>query len=207
MPPGLPTPLRLKAENLSCERGGRLVFKNLSFELRAGELAELRGPNGAGKSSLLRLLAGLNTTLSGSLSLENGATDTTLGEQSHYIGHTEANKPALTVRENLIFWQKFLGGAENIKIFSAFNLETLGDDQALLLSAGQKRRLALTRLFVAHRPLWLLDEPTIGLDAASLLILQNHIRNHLKNGGMVIAATHTELGIKSARNIQLGQVV
>ena len=202
---GLPAPLRLKAENLSCERGGRLVFKNLSFELGAGELAELRGPNGAGKSSLLRLLAGLNTTLSGSLSLENGATDTTLGEQSHYIGHTEANKPALTVRENLIFWQKFLGGAENTKIFSAFNLETLGDDQVLLLSAGQKRRLALTRLFVAHRPLWLLDEPTVGLDAASLLILQNHIRNHLKNGGMVIAATHAELGIKSARNIQLGQ--
>ena len=205
MPPGLPAPLRLKAENLSCERGGRLVFKNLSFELGAGELAELRGPNGAGKSSLLRLLAGLNTTLSGSLSLENGATDTTLGEQSHYIGHIEANKPALTVRENLIFWQKFLGGAENTKIFSAFNLETLGDDQVLLLSAGQKRRLALTRLFVAHRPLWLLDEPTVGLDEASLLILQNHIRNHLKNGGMVIAATHAELGIKSARNIQLGQ--
>lgn len=202
---GLPAPLRLKAENLSCERGGRLVFKNLSFELGAGELAELRGPNGAGKSSLLRLLAGLNTTLSGSLSLENGATDTTLGEQSHYIGHTEANKPALTVRENLIFWQKFLGGAENTKIFSAFNLETLGDDQVLLLSAGQKRRLALTRLFVAHRPLWLLDEPTVGLDAASLLILQNHIHDHLNNGGMVIAATHTELGVKSARNIQLGK--
>jgi heme exporter protein A len=201
----MPLPLRLKAENLSCERGGRLVFKDLSFELAAGELAELRGPNGAGKSSLLRLLAGLNTSSSGSLSLEGGATDTTLAEQSHYIGHAEANKPALTVRENLVFWQKFLGGNESANSFSAFNLEALADDQALLLSAGQKRRLALTRLIVADRPLWLLDEPTVGLDSASLINLQNHIREHLKNGGMVIAATHAELGVKSARDIRLGK--
>jgi heme exporter protein A len=199
-------PLRLKAENLSCERGGRLAFKDLSFEMFAGELAELRGPNGAGKSSLLRLLAGLNTSLSGSLILEGGATETTLAEQSHYIGHAEANKPALTVRENLVFWQKFLGGNVNANLFSAFNLEALADDQALLLSAGQKRRLALSRLVVAHRPLWLLDEPTVGLDAASLVILQNHIQDHLKNGGMVIAATHAELRVKSARDIQLGKV-
>ncbi len=205
MPSNLPTSFRLKAENLSCERGGRLVFKDLSFDLQAGELAELRGPNGAGKSSLLRLLAGLNTTSSGSLSLEGGEADATLAEQSHYIGHAEANKPALTVRENLVFWQKFLSGSENANSFSAFNLEALADDQALLLSAGQKRRLALSRLIVAHRPLWLLDEPTVGLDAASLIILQNHIRDHLKNGGMVIAATHAELGVKSARDIQLGK--
>ena len=203
----MPTPLRLKAENLSCERGGRLVFQNLSFGLSAGELVELRGPNGAGKSSLLRLLAGLNSTSSGSLTLEGGDAETTLAEQSHYIGHAEANKPALTVRENLTFWQKFLGGDENPKVFSAFNLEALADDQALLLSAGQKRRLALTRLVVAYRPLWLLDEPTVGLDAASLLILQDHIRDHLNNGGIVIAATHAELGVKSARSIQLGQPV
>lgn len=205
MPSSLPTSLRLKAENLSCERGGRLVFKDLSFELAAGELAALRGPNGAGKSSLLRVLAGLNTSISGRLSLEGGEADTTLAEQSHYIGHSEANKPALTVRENLVFWQKFLGSGENVKSFSAFNLEALADDQALLLSAGQKRRLALTRLVVAHRPVWLLDEPTVGLDTASLVILQNHIRDHLKNGGMVIAATHAELGLKSAINIQLGK--
>ena len=198
-------PLRLKAENLSCERGGRLVFKDLSFELAAGELAELRGPNGAGKSSLLRLLAGLNTTSSGNITFEGGATEATLPEQSHYIGHAEANKPALTVRENLIFWQKFLGGTANSDAFSAFNLEALADDQALLLSAGQKRRLALTRLAIAYRPLWLLDEPTVGLDAASLVILQNHIREHLKHGGMVIAATHAELGVKAKRDIQLGR--
>lgn len=205
MLPGLPMPLRLKAENLSCERGGRLVFKELSFELASGELAELRGPNGAGKSSLLRLLAGLNTTSSGSLSLEGGEADTTLAEQSHYIGHAEASKPALTVRENLVFWQKFLSGGENANSFSAFNLGALADDQVLLLSAGQKRRLALTRLVMAPRPLWLLDEPTVGLDTASLIILQSQIRDHLKNGGMVIAATHAELGVKSARNIELGK--
>ena len=198
-------PLRLKAENLSCERGGRLVFTNLSFELGAGELAELRGPNGAGKSSLLRLLAGLNFPSSGKLTLEGGDEEATLGEQSHYIGHCEANKPALTVRENLEFWKNFLDGGENAKAFSAFSLDALADDQTMLLSAGQKRRLALTRLVIAYRPIWLLDEPSIGLDAASMASLQNQIREHLNTGGMVIAATHTELGVKAARAIQLGK--
>lgn len=200
----MPKLLRLKAENLSCERGGRLVFQNLSFELAAGELVELRGPNGAGKSSLLRLLAGLNSISSGSLVLEGGVEDATLGEQSHYIGHSEASKSALTVYENLNFWAEFLGTSLHAQALSTFNLESLAGDQALLLSAGQRRRLALTRLIIAERQIWLLDEPTIGLDMASLTLLQNHIRNHLAKGGMVIAATHTEFGVKSSQRIELG---
>jgi heme exporter protein A len=201
----MPQPMRLKAENLSCERGGRRIFENVNFTLASGEMMELRGPNGAGKSSLLRLLAGLNVPASGSANLEGGNAEATMAEQAHYIGHAEANKPALTVRENLNFWSHFLGGTNAGAALDTFNMAALADDPALLLSAGQKRRLALTRLVIALRPLWLLDEPTVGLDAASLLQLQTQIRIHLKNGGMVIAATHTDLGVKAKSALQLGK--
>jgi heme exporter protein A len=200
------SPLLLTADNLACERGGRLVFSKLSFELKSGDLMELRGANGAGKSSLLRLLAGLNVPVSGEITLENGDAEKTLAEQSHYIGHAEANKPTLTVVENLKFWAEFLGGDKNTLSLATFNLEGLADDQALLLSAGQKRRLALTRLAIVHRALWLLDEPTIGLDANSLTQLQQLIQKHLSVGGMVIAATHTPLGISSSHELILGEV-
>ena len=198
--------LRLKAENLSCERGGRIVFKNLSFEFASGQLVELRGPNGSGKSSLLRLLAGLNSSSTGQLSFEGGGDELTLAEQSHYIGHAEASKPTLTVRENLVFWARLFDGIFDLKTLAAFDLETLVDDQVLLLSQGQKRRLALTRLILAKRPVWLLDEPVVGLDAAAQILLQKHIQNHINDGGIVIAATHTELGLTSARVIELGGV-
>jgi heme exporter protein A len=197
-------PMRLKAKNLSCERGGRTVFQNLDFEIGSGEFAELRGPNGAGKSSLLRLLAGLNVPESGTLVFEGGKDEATIAEQAHYIGHSEANKPALTVQENLKFWSELLGESFNPNATSIFNLSGMADDQALLLSAGQKRRLALTRLVLAHRPIWLLDEPSVGLDAASIILLQNQIAKHVSSGGMVIAATHTDLGIAATRSINLG---
>ena len=198
-------PLRLKAENLSCERGGRCVFQNLNFELTTGEFLDLRGANGAGKSSLLRLLAGLNSPSSGTVKFENGDQEKTLSEQSHYIGHVDAHKLSLTVRENLIFWARFLEGKITSESFTAFNLESLVNAQAQLLSTGQRRRLALSRLCVAERPLWLLDEPTIGLDAASLGQLQHHIRNHLNKGGMVIAATHSDIGITANHRLDLSE--
>jgi heme exporter protein A len=195
-------PVLLKAENIACERGGRLVFTNLSFSVKAGELLELRGPNGSGKSTLLRLLAGLNTQSAGSITLDNGAPDANIAEQAHYIGHADANKPALTAQENLAFWSRFLGGDKSS--LSAFNLQSLAADQTLHLSAGQKRRLALARLTSAPRAIWLLDEPDVGLDTASRLSLKNHIAEHLESGGIVLAATHMELGFKTARRLQLG---
>jgi heme exporter protein A len=124
------------------------------------------------------------------------------------VGHAEANKPALTVTQNLKFWAQFMGGSEKELPLDTFNLSALKDDQALLLSAGQKRRLALTRLLLAQRSLWLLDEPTVGLDLASLDRLRLVIKSHLDNGGMVIAATHADLGVKAARYLlQLGKAV
>ncbi len=196
-------PQRLKAENLACERGGRLVFSNVNFTLNAGEMLELRGANGSGKSSLLRLLAGLNLASAGLISYENGSPDLSLAEQAHYIGHADANKPALTVSENLNFWTTFLGGSQTQ--LQAFNLEVLADDQALLLSSGQRRRLALSRLHCAHRPVWLLDEPDVGLDSASRLILQNHIARHLDEGGIALVATHAEFGFKAAKTLNMGE--
>jgi len=132
--------LVLEAKSLACERGGRLVFENLNFSVKSGEVIELRGPNGAGKSSLLRMIAGLNKPAHGSLNVTSGV----VNEQAHYIGHNEAIKPAFTVGENLRFWQSFLGGTGEPAL-KPFRLEKLADDEARLLSQGQKRRFALSR--------------------------------------------------------------
>ena len=190
--------LVLEAKSLACERGGRLIFKNLTFDIRSGEGVELRGPNGAGKSSLLRLLAGLNRPVEGTLTLM-GQVDN-VETNAHYIGHHEAVKPALTVKENLAFWSDFQGGTADL---TPFKLQHLADDEARLLSEGQRRRLSLSRLVSIKRPLWLLDEPTVGLDQTALADLRAAIQTHLAEGGLVIAATHADLGLPKMRKIQL----
>ncbi len=195
--------MRLVAKDISCERGGRLIFEALSFTLEPGELLELRGPNGAGKSSLLRLIAGLNTTRSGSLALEDVQAETSLSENCHYIGHAEANKSALTLRQNLNFWAAFLGNGDVDRGLQAFDLSSLADDPARLLSSGQKRRLALARLAAVSRKIWLLDEPTVGLDYASIEKLNNLLKQHLDAGGMAIVATHADLGVSAKKHLTL----
>ena len=155
--------MQLSAENLACERGGRTVFSNQNFTLGSGELLQLTGPNGSGKSSLLRLLANLSEPSHGKISLEGGAPDLTPGQQAHYIAHSDASKSALTVTENLIFWRDFLGGGDLMRALQAVNLAALADYPVALLSAGQKRRLALARLALVPRAIWLLDEPSVGI--------------------------------------------
>ena len=196
--------LRLIAEELSCRRGGRMVFSNLSFAVESGEMLILRGPNGAGKTSLLRTIAGLTPPASGRLILEGGSDDLTIGQQAHYIAHQNASKPQLSVRENLYFWQRFLGGDERAiaAAMEAMDLVHLADYDAALLSAGQKRRLALARLLLAERPLWLLDEPTVGLDVASVERLRTVMDAHLNAGGIIIATTHIDLGMAQARTFE-----
>ena len=195
--------MRLAAENLTLERGGRRLFANLSFEAKAGEALVVTGPNGAGKSSLLRGLAGFLPFASGAVRLEGGAAS--LQEQAHYLGHADALKAALTAAENLGFWAEMLGGrAANVApALARLWLPHVADFPVRALSAGQKRRVALARLLVAPRALWLLDEPTTALDAGAQTLFAGIMRAHLETGGIVVAATHAPLGLEGAKSVRL----
>jgi heme exporter protein A len=188
--------LRLTAENLACDRGGRRVFHHLGFTLEAGRFTEVRGPNGAGKSSLLRLLAGLNEAAAGSVRVEGAGPEPELAQLAHYIAHQDAIKTALSVSENLAFWSRYFGGLPPAAALGVFDLTHLAHQPAGLLSAGQKRRLSLSRLALVQRPLWLLDEPSVGLDAASQDKLAALMKSHLDGGGLILATTHVPLGLK-----------
>jgi len=196
----------LAVHDISCQRGGRILFQGLSFALAPGEGLLVTGPNGAGKTSLLRQIAGLLPLAAGMFNLEGASADTELPELSHYVGHLNGIKTSFTVRENLAFWADFLG--ENCgplsPALSAFGLTPLADFPAGLLSAGQKRKLALSRLFAAQRPIWLLDEPQVSLDAPSLKLLEAAIKDHLEAGGIAVVASHTALNTKFAHKVSLG---
>jgi len=196
--------MQLIGTDLSCERGGRTVFSGISFAVRRGELLEITGPNGAGKSTLLRLVAGLSEPAQGALKLEDGIADLTIGRQAHYVAHQDAIKPALSVSENLRFWGDFLGGGEVERALQSFSLEPMGQYPAGLLSAGQNRRLALSRLALVPRLIWLLDEPTVGLDQGSREQLFNIMRAQLRAGGLILVATHVPLGIAPDISVRLG---
>ena len=195
--------MRLTATGLAVSRGGRPVFADLSFTLSPGELLAVTGPNGAGKSTLLRLVAGLLRPSAGTVKLEE-AEDAAIGANAHYLGHLDALKPGLTVRQNLDFWRLLWGGGDIDAALEAVGLEPLGDLHAAVLSAGQRRRVALARLLVAPRVLWLLDEPATALDAAAEAGLGRLIADHLSGGGMAIAATHRDLPLKPTATLALG---
>jgi heme exporter protein A len=199
-----PFTVSLEARDIACERGGRTLFGELSFALSPGEALLVSGPNGAGKTSLLRQLAGLLPLAGGQFSAAGAEADTPLAELCHYVGHLNAAKNALSVRENLAFWADFLGDGDLEAALGAFGLAPLADISAGLLSAGQKRKLALSRLFASPRPIWLLDEPSVSLDAASVKRLDAAIRDHLKQGGIAIVSTHVPLKTKFAHTISLG---
>ena len=199
--------MRLRAWDLAIERGGRRLFASLSLEADQGSALIVTGPNGAGKSSLLRALCGFLPLQAGGFALEGGDSERTVGEQAHYLGHADALKGALTAGENLAFWAGALGG-DSSRVRSRAALASLGlshviDFPAGALSAGQKRRVALARLLVARRPLWLLDEPTTALDAAAQAAFATIMQDHLSDGGIVVAATHAALGLAGAREVRL----
>jgi heme exporter protein A len=198
--------LTLSAIALECQRGGRTIFRDLDFSVSTGEALLVTGRNGAGKSSLLRQIAGLIRIAGGTLSLGGGDDELSIGEQAHYLGHSDALKSSLTVAENLSFWISWLGGAKTadpLAALTAVNLDSLATLPAAYLSAGQKRRLSIARLVAVERPLWLLDEPTSALDTASQAMLLDLMRSHLRRGGILVAATHLPLGIDDARELRL----
>jgi heme exporter protein A len=196
--------MRIVVSGLELVRGDTVLFSQLDFSVARGEALLVLGPNGAGKTSLLRALAGLLRPSSGSIALKAGAPERTLAEQAHYLGHQDALKPALTVRENLQFWTQFLGPGEGLgssRALAAVELGELADLPAGYLSAGQRRRLSLARLVAVKRPVWLLDEPNSSLDATSQDRLCELMRQHLGEG-LIIAATHGP-GLPGARALTL----
>ncbi|MGU9979430.1 heme ABC exporter ATP-binding protein CcmA [Phreatobacter sp. HK31-P] len=198
--------MRLTADALTCQRGGRVVFAGLSFAVASGEAVQVTGPNGAGKSSLLRLIAGLVRIEAGRLMLDGGDDEATIGEQCHYCGHQDAFKGSLTVAENLAFWTDYLGGGgtDAGTALGRLGIDHLADLPAGYLSAGQRRRLALARLLTVARPVWLLDEPTAALDLASQKVLAGIMVEHVAGGGMILAATHGPLGLPT-RELAIGR--
>ncbi len=198
--------MRLTAHALTCQRGGRIVFADLSFSVAAGEAVQVTGPNGAGKSSLLRLVAGLVRIESGRLALEGGDPEASIGEHCHYCGHQDAFKGSLTVAENLAFWTAYLGGGGGSPeaAMERLGIAHLAALPAGYLSAGQRRRLALARLMTVARPIWLLDEPTAALDLASQKVLAGIMADHVAAGRVVMAATHGPLGLPT-RELAIGQ--
>jgi len=192
---GYGCPMLIEARNLDVARGGVTVLGGLTFALAAGKALILRGPNGAGKTTLLRTLAGLQPPAAGDVMM---APDTVA-----YAAHADGLKSSLTVAENLAFWAAIFGSRDTDHAVQEMDLAPLIRRRAGELSAGQKRRLGLARLLVTGRPVWLLDEPTVSLDSASVTLFAGVLRQHLATGGAAIIATHVDLALPEARVLDL----
>lgn len=190
--------LRLVASGLAVRRGPRFLFRDLGLEVGSGEVMQLTGPNGSGKSTLLRLLAGFSPTDNGSIRLE-GLGDRESGSAMHYFGHREGMRAALSAGENLAFLAGLLGGdASRIPdALARLGIARLENLPVRVLSEGQRRRVALARLLVIDRPIWLLDEPLASLDSEAIGIVSGLIAGHAARGGMAIVATHQMLPAKT----------
>jgi len=194
----------IEATNLACERGGRVVFRDLQFSLTRGAALSLEGANGAGKTSALRIVAGLLSHSAGDISFRCSDKNITDGEERGrfvaWLGHLDGIKNQLTVRENAQFFAALYPSNGDVgQTLERVGLSRARNLPAQYLSAGQRRRLALARLVLSNRPLWLLDEPLAALDAAGKALIAELINEHCVAGGMVLAATHDPLGIDAQR--------
>ena len=213
IPPAAAAPL-FEGRGLTCIRGDRVVFTDLSFSLAPGQALLLLGPNGSGKSSLLRLMAGLLHPARGDVLWDDESIFSDReghGARARYIGHQDAIKPVLTVRENIAFWVRqwqpersaAQADAQVEAAVARFEMARLLDVPGKMLSAGQKRRTNLSRLFAAPAPLWLLDEPTTALDRASVAVLEQAIAAHRAAGGMVVLSTHIDVALPGAQEFHM----
>lgn len=183
----------MDVKDLSVARGGVTVLEGVGFRLAPGQVLVLRGANGIGKTTLLRTLAGLQPAVAGEVR----------GCEAAYAGHADGVKAGLSVTENLTFWADINGMDGVAAALAAMNLTDLRRRRAGDLSAGQKRRLGLARLLVSGRAVWLLDEPTVSLDAASVALFGALLRAHLGQGGSALIASHVDLGLPEARDLDL----
>jgi heme exporter protein A len=190
----LPAPLVVA--DLACRRGDRLVFEGLSFRVEPGGALQLEGPNGSGKSSCLRLLAGL-------LGPESGRIEGNAARA--YLGHDVALKPRMTLVTELTHWARLDGTLDRLSAaMAAMNVTALADVPCKHLSSGQRRRAGLARVIASGAPLWLLDEPTAGLDTASAALLAEAMAAHRASGGMIVAAVHGGIGLAAPQVVRLG---
>jgi heme exporter protein A len=196
------------AERLACSRGGRLVFAELSFSLEPGDALLLHGPNGSGKSSLLRLLAGFLAPAGGQIRWGGRDVHEDIAAQRarvHLVAHSDAVKPLLTVAENVRAATGLLGGRADLDAgLAAFDLGPLAGVLGRFLSSGQKRRTALARLVATPRPLWLLDEPGVGLDRTSRCRLEEAISAQRAGGGICVIATHGDVAVPDPLVLEFG---
>jgi heme exporter protein A len=202
--------MRLIAENLGGERGGETVFSGIGFALEKGQALIVTGPNGAGKSTLLRVIAGLLPVAEGRVWIEGGGEEfPSVASACHYLGHQNAMKMVLSVAENLRFWCDFEGEPvlDIEEALETVGLDGIGHLPFGYLSTGQRRRTSIAKLLVSHRPLWLLDEPTAGLDKASEERFATLMTKHCAEDGIIVAATHLPLGIEGAKELRMGEGV
>ena len=189
----------LTAENLACVRGDKRLFESLSFRVRAGQALAVEGANGAGKTSLLRLLAGFLSPVAGRVLVKTATSESDDAEERGrlvgWLGHLDGLKPQLTVLEQLSFFARLYGRQADPAALETVGLARQADLPCRYLSAGQRRRLALARLLISNRPLWLLDEPFAALDAAGQGLVAQLMLRHCGEGGIIIAATHDPLGL------------
>ena len=198
---------KLIVNNLSCQRGYKLLFENLSFELNSGEVLKVSGPNGSGKTSLMKILAGLSSFETGSIDYD----DTKINSERYnldflYLGHLAALSPELSCLENLKYTMRL--GNDNLDLdfsdaLKKVGLEKFENELVGKLSAGQKKRVALSLLFITQSKVWLLDEPFSALDSKAIKIIETRVEDHCNSGGICILTTHQECNIKNMKEISL----
>lgn len=191
----------LTAEKLACARGERQLFANLSFRVKAGQALAVEGANGSGKTSLLRLIAGFLTPAGGRFLVKTGDSECDDAEERGrlvgWLGHLDGLKPQMTVQEQIGFYARLYAvpDADLASVLAGVGLARQAELPCRYLSAGQRRRLALARLLVSRRPLWLLDEPFAALDMSGQALVAQLMARHCGEGGIIIAATHDPLGL------------